>query len=112
MKVRIYPGATIAEFGAIRFECSWEVVRVGADLNDCDPDADILHLALAFETIEAARDHARILLITDVTAFGQVTIQKQVVDWFVEEDRVAEWADVGEPEYLCTGDFEYVRGQK
>jgi hypothetical protein len=31
-------------------------------------------------------------------AFGAAYIQKQVVGWFVQEDRVGEWQDVGESE--------------
>lgn len=104
MKVRVYPGKTFEEFGAIRFELTYETVRPGADLGDIDPDNDLIWHGIGFKTVEAARKKAAQILKSDITAFGQVEIQEQRVDWFVEEDRVAEWADVGELEQICMGD--------
>ena len=32
--------------------------------------------------------------------YGCPIVRKQIVDWYVEEDRIAEWADVGDPVYV------------
>jgi hypothetical protein len=39
-------------------------------------------------------------LLRRASAFGCARVQRQVVGWFVEEDRVAQWEDVGETEYV------------
>lgn len=50
------------------------------------------------KALAQARRKAKQLL--RVSAFGQARVQRQIVDWYVEEDRFAEWADVGDPEYI------------
>lgn len=105
MRVWVYPEKQYAELGATRFEIQWEQIRkeslwkLGTD-NDIDPDSDISHRCLAFKTIEAARKKARAIVDAYNTAYGQVTITKQIVDWYVEEDHIAEWSDTNEIEYI------------
>src|SRR5688572_11664296 len=95
------------QFGAERWEISWEAVKPAAmarraeieasgGTDDIDPDQDIDYCSLTFKTKAAAMDKARQLVAGFQTAYGQVSVTKQRVDWFVESDRVAEWTDVGE----------------
>lgn len=106
MKVKMYPELVWEEFGAIRFDVSTELVKpraMGSD--DIDPDSDIEYVHIPTKTHDAALLAAKRLVDHDRIAYGAVRIQKQVVDWFVEEDRVAEWSDAGEAEEFCYGDF-------
>ena len=99
MKVWLYPERQQEEFGATRFEVSTEIVRpeaIGKD--EIDHDDDIVSKHWGFKTKEQAEKFAAELLKRDDLAYGAITIQKQVVDWFVKEDRIAEWQDVGESE--------------
>lgn len=68
---------------------------------DIDPDSDIDYYHKSFRGSEAqkqALDFARKEVNKGKTAYGLVMVQKQVVDWYVEEDRIAEWKDVGDGE--------------
>ena len=47
---------------------------------------------------EKAREFAQKEVNKGKTAFGVIMVYKQVVDWFVEEDRVGEWSTVGDGE--------------
>lgn len=70
-----------------------------ARLTEINPDSDIDHLRMNFRGADAekkALDYAKKIVNTGGTAYGVVIVQKQVVDWYVEEDRIAEWQDVGE----------------
>lgn len=101
MRVKLYPELTFAELGAIRFELSTEIVKPDAmGKHEIDFDNDIRIVHWAFPTEEQAREYAAKVLDRDDLAFGAVTLQKQVVDWFVREDRVAEWSDAGESEEI------------
>ena len=107
MKVFIYQDRTWEEFGATRFEVATEIVKPESmHKHDIDIDEDLIHKAWGFPTEEKARVYAKKVLARDDLAFGAVTVQKQVVDWFVEEDRMAEWADVGESMEYTASDFE------
>lgn len=106
MKVLLYPEKTWAELGAVRFEVATELVKPGAmGKDEIDIDEDLQRVSVACLTHEEAVAKARKILERDDVAFGAVSIQKQVVDWFVREDRVAEWADVGDSEEICSGDI-------
>lgn len=105
MRVRLYPEKTWEEFGATRFEVSTEIVRPEAmNKDDIDIDSDLIRAHWGFPTEDKARTYAKKVLGRNDLAFGAVTLQKQVVDWFVREDRVAEWSDVGESEELTNAD--------
>lgn len=106
MRVLVYPEKQYEEFGARRWDVSTEFVKKSAmGKDDIDMDSDIEYVHRPCKTREAALDAAKKLVAHERIAFGAVRIQEQVVDWFVEEDRVAEWADVGEGEEFCHGDF-------
>lgn len=108
MKVRVYPEKTIEEFGAIRWQVEWQEVTPEALVRnkdgdaDFDLDSDLVTLRKYYKTEEGAMRGAREVHKRrhDWLAFGTIYVQKQAVDWFVEEDRVAEWTDVGEPSYI------------
>jgi len=107
MKVWVYPEKTYEELGAVRWEVEWDVMtkgyhaRVAADPNyESDMDSDFAFAYRTFKTEKSAKAFARKIVKAGDTAGGAARVQKQVVDWFVEEDRVAEWADVGETDYV------------
>lgn len=103
MRVYVYPEKTYEELGAERFEAQWEQFtpkaqkRYDNDPNfDLNPDADIYWHREFFKTKEAAMQRARKAIDGYETVFGGATVTRQVVDWFVEGDRVAEWRDAEE----------------
>lgn len=103
MRVFVYPEKTREELGAKRWQISWhelkDAVKDGAEINF---DADLRERSPSFKTETEARAAAARVLATGETFFGVVTLQEQAVDWFVEEDGVAEWTDVGSPEEIET----------
>ena len=106
MRVLVYPEKVFEEFGAVRFDVTTELVKAKyMDLDDIDPDVHLEYVHVPTKTRDAALKAAQKLLQHDRIAFGSVRVQKQVVDWFVEEDRVAEWTDVGDHEEFCSDDF-------
>jgi hypothetical protein len=101
--VWVYPERTFEKLGAVRYHVSWEQVKKSAEArlerdNDFDPDSDIDYLFVNCPTQDAAMQRAREIVKSGVTAFGAVTITRQIVDWYVEEDRIAEWVDSSERE--------------
>lgn len=109
MQVRVYPGKTIEELGAERWQCEWQEVRPEAlkrqaadDNIELDMDVDIMTCCTFHKTEAKAKAAAFDTLKrrADWLAFGSIIIQLQRVDWFVEEDKVGEWIDIGEPQYL------------
>lgn len=102
-RVWVYPERTWQKLGDVRWQISWEEVKPSAQGNDeIDPDSDILYRYAAFLDHDSAVKKAEEIVESGETAFGAVTVQKQVVDWFVEEDRVAEWRDAGESEEITS----------
>lgn len=98
IRVWLFPEKREAELGERRFKVEWYEPREGADPDDEDGDPmeqfqcharafKMRETALAFAKDAAAKSH-----------FGEAEVQEQVVDWYVEEDGVAEWADVGSVE--------------
>lgn len=68
---------------------------------DIDPDSDIDNYYQTFRGADArdkALEFAKKEVAKGKTAYGVVMVQRQVVDWYVEEDHVAEWRDAGEQE--------------
>lgn len=107
MRVWVYPEKTYEELGAVRWVAETELVKKASlGKEECDPDVDIEYVGASRKTYEAAKLAAEKMLRHDRIAYGAVRVQKQVVDWFVEEDRVAEWADVGDAEEFSTDDFQ------
>lgn len=99
--VWVYPDRKFEEIGAVRYRLSWEEVRPGAESkDDIDHDEDILSRSLAYKTKEAAMKKAKTLVEGCKTAYGEVSVIRQVVDWYVEEDRIAEWVDTSDVEYV------------
>lgn len=99
--VWVYPEKAYEKLGAERYQCSWEEVRKGAPKgDDFDHDRDIISRYANFPAKQAALDFARKTVDGYKTAYGQVTVTRQVVDWYVEEDRVAEWVDTSDVEYV------------
>ena len=77
-------------------------VRPNSEREDFDYDNDLDYLVKNCVTEDAARQYAQKLIDDGVTFFGCARIVKQTVDWYVEEDRVAEWVDVGESEEISS----------
>ena len=112
MRVWVYPDKVYRELGAKRWEAEWQTTKPSAikrvaeaeakgEYDEIDLDSDLfwhhrvfpnkgLAMAFAKKVVESAAD----------MAFGSVMVTQQVVDWYVEEDRIAKWADIGEPEYV------------
>lgn len=104
MQVWLYPEKKQATLGARRLVVAWDVVRPGADPDDEDGDPNEQFVtrrkAFAVTEREAARTFARELVEGGKAYFGQAEITEEVVDWFVEEDRVVEWVEVGRAEVV------------
>lgn len=100
MLVLVYPEKTRELYGATRWVASWYVLRLGCDpeADDWEPGFDTREVYRAFTTKEMALAEARRVVDAGESLFGVAEVVQQRVDWYVEEDRVAEWADVGRPE--------------
>lgn len=108
-KVWVYPERNYEDFGAIRWKVEWEEVNPEAlkyaqadDSYEIDPDSDLVRYRRYYKTQAAAQREARLWFKkrSDWLAFGTFFIQQQSVGWYVEEDGIAEWQDVGEPECI------------
>lgn len=100
-KAWVYPERQFELIGAVRWQATWEEVKPSAQgKDDIDIDADIAHKRVNFKSKEEAFKYGREILDAGKTAFGQVTVTEQVVDWFVREDRIAEWRDTENEEYV------------
>lgn len=104
-KVWVYPEKTYEVMGAVRYEVSWEQLRKHAEAKhlrgeEIDFDADITHCYNTFKEKSEAIAYAKKVLGEGLAFFGEVTVCKQVVDWFVEEDGIAEWVDTKEEEHI------------
>jgi len=106
--VWVYPDKKYEKLGAERWQASWEQIKKSAEWklgtdDDWDHDADIESLFANFrgkDAKEKAMKYARELVDGRKTAYGSVTVTRQVVDWFVEEDRVAEWINTSDEEIV------------
>jgi hypothetical protein len=113
MRVFVYPEKTYEELGAKRWEVEWYTVKAKAlqrvrdaeacgDYDEIDPDRDVVchyatypHRAKGLALARAKKEAA-----CELSAYGSATVTEQAVDWYVEDDRIAEWANVGEPIYV------------
>jgi hypothetical protein len=101
MQVWLYPEKRRETFGATRWVASWYVLRAGVDPeSEWDPTFDTREICRGFATKEAATQEARRAVDAGDTFFGTAEVRQQRVDWYVEEDRVAEWTDVGREEIV------------
>lgn len=96
MRVYVYGDSKLRDLGAIRFEVEWITIKEKAkNKTDVDPDLDTITHVEYFDTESEAITYGQGIYSTTELYWGVVTIQKQVVDWYVEEDRIAEWTNVG-----------------
>jgi hypothetical protein len=86
--------------GARRWECEWyELTAAARKRYDADPhyehdhDRDEVTRVEVFPTKDAAVAHAK--TVAGDSVYGCAIVQEHVLDWFVEEDRVADWEPVG-----------------
>lgn len=101
MKVWVYPEKKFEELGAERYQLSWEEVKPSAQgKEDIDPDSDISYCFQNFKTKEPAIKAGRKLVDGYKTAYGSASVVRQVVGWFVEEDRIAEWQNTSDEEVI------------
>lgn len=106
MRVWVYPEKTHEELGAERWEVEWyEVPSNWALLTDEQREEyDYDRMPCMYKTFRGpgaekkAQKFAKKMASHRANAYGCATVTRQVVDWYVEEDRVAEWANVGNPE--------------
>jgi hypothetical protein len=94
MRVFTSPEKKMEDLGAVRFAVEWWTIRPGADADEWEPDKDVVTHLVAAKTQAAAIRKAKTLAAK--SCFGTASVQKQIVDWFVEEDRIAEWVNVGD----------------
>lgn len=108
MRVWVFPEKVYEELGAERWEVEWwEVPANWALMSDDDRENyDPDRFPCCYETFRGAgaqkkaQRFAKRQASHRANAFGSATVTRQVVDWYVEEDRVAEWSNAGEPEYF------------
>lgn len=110
---RIYPEGGNANIGDRRLEVEWWVFTKDAlkryDKPDYEFDYDRDQIAHVehFPVTKREAAEARAQQICNEwderhMPFAVVTLQEQVVDWFVQEDNVAEWINVGDAETFDT----------
>lgn len=101
MQVWTYPEKRREELGATRWEVEWYTVRPGVkrEGDEIDFDSDLQSNVMHFKTRAAAVRKAT--TVAGESFFGCATVEEQRVDWFVEEDHIAEWVGVGRPEEVA-----------
>jgi hypothetical protein len=97
MRVRMFDGG-FEEFGATRYQIEWITIKPSASGKDSiDPDTDTITQYEYRTEKDAALQRAQELFdTTDDLCWGVVTVRKQVVDWFYEEDGIAGWEETDE----------------
>lgn len=107
MRVWTYLEKTFEQLGAERWQVTWQELteqartrmdgaRPDSEAADFNYDVDLIHRFANFSTKDAAMAYAKQVTDAGETFFGAASVQKQIVDWYVEEDHVAEWADIGD----------------
>lgn len=98
MQVWTYPEKRMEAFGAVRWDVEWWTAPEGVEEPEdgWGPDNGLDCRHKAFTTEPAAKRYAA--KVAGESVFGCAAVTKQVVDWYVEEDRIAEWTNVGESE--------------
>lgn len=79
-----------------------QTAEANGEYDEIDIDSDIVYHRRVFPARAKglAIAYGKRVVGTETTAFGSATVTPQVVDWYVEEDRVAEWANAGDPIYV------------
>lgn len=109
MRVWVFPEKVYEELGAKRWEVEWwevtakarkrvEAAEARGESDEYDRDSDIVSCYKVFPHNAKGRAvaFARKMAHSDNSAFGSAEVIEQVVDWYVEEDRIAEWVNSGE----------------
>lgn len=97
MMVWTYPEKKYEKLGAERYEVGWEELRKSADgKEEIDFDSDLINRFAHFSAKDAAMAKAK--EVAQASYFGRASVTRQIVDWFVEEDRVAEWVNTSDTE--------------
>ena len=105
MRVFVYPEKTYEEFGAERWTCEWYTLpkgwkpEPGCEGDSPDPDVMVCNVSAHKTRLQAVSAAKRRLKNGD-DFYGNPIVRRQVIDWYVEEDRIAEWNDVDEPIYV------------
>lgn len=102
MRVRLHTNEW-ADLGAVRYKVEWETVKTTRlEANDFDYDEDLTARSRCFAESEYtfARAFAHDVLTNGNPFCDLVSITKQTVTWFVEEDNVGQWQDSSDPEYI------------
>ena len=94
----------VVEWWTMRPEASSRIVAAAPNSADADadPDTDFVCHYKAFKTKDAAANYAQMLVDADKTAHGESSVYQQEVVWFVKEDQVAKWEQIGETEYFSS----------
>ncbi len=113
MRVFVYPEKAYEELGAKRWDVEWYTVGPKAlkrvadaeargESDEVDPDRDVVchHKPFPWRAKGLAIAYAKKMANCERSAYGFAIITPEVVDWYVEEDRIAEWANAGEPIYV------------
>jgi hypothetical protein len=113
MRVWVYPEKVYEELGAKRWEVEWQTVSPKAlkriaeaeargEYDEVDIDSDLISHFVVYphRAKGLAMAYARKMVNCANSAFASVMVQEQVVDWYVEEDRIAEWSNIGETIYV------------
>ena len=103
MRVWDYENRRYDELGRVRFEVEWITVKPSAKhKEEIDPDLDTVANVEFFDDEQTAvkRAHQVYAQVTgpdgEGLCWGIVTVQKQVLDMYVEEDKVGAWENVGD----------------
>lgn len=110
---RIYPEGGFANIGDRRLEIEWWVFTKDALKRYDKPDFEfnydsdqIAHVEYFPVTKREAAESRAQQICNEWDErhmpFAVVTLQEQVCEWFVQEDNVASWENVGDAEYFDT----------
>jgi hypothetical protein len=107
MIVRVWPENTYEELGAKRWCVEWwsvtksaqkriEAAEARGEQDEYDRDSDIVSNCKYFPARAKglAIAYAKRMAVCDRSAFGSALVSQEVVDWYVEEDRIAEWTHI------------------
>jgi hypothetical protein len=104
VRVWVYPEKKYEELGARRWVAEWDELRPGCKAKDTtqendefDYDRDLIKRSVALPNKDDAIAAANRVLESGAPFFGVVEVQEQVVDWYVEGDRIAHWDWSGDP---------------
>lgn len=113
MRVWVFPEKTWEEFGSKRWSVEWwtigpkakarvEAAEARGEQDEYDPDRDIVCNYRIYPERAKGRAiaYAKSKCKVPDSAYGCATVTLEAVDWYVEEDRVAEWTPIEDPIYV------------